>query len=624
MRRIICVLVLFLSSAVLYSQTLFFNSGSEWKYLDNGSNQGENWRLLSFDDSTWLIGDGHFGFGDGDENTLLQSGHICYYFRKKVVIEDVSELSDIRFHIVHDDGMVLYINGVEVVRSPLMPQSGEINYLTPTTTYIPTSSENNFWEYQVPSSFFVNGENIIAISVHNQSVSSSDLSFDCYVRSGVEYKTDGPYVFYRNNEIVVKQILQTGVNVESYSLQDSVVLECHLPSDFGSFSFGLRRNFQTELSEYEKPSKFLALSDIEGEIEAFVMLLRNSGVMNENYEWTYGDGALIFVGDMFDRGEYVTECLWLLYKLENEAKQQGGMVRFILGNHDVMNLIGDFRYVNQKYIDNVVLMNESLMSIYAGNTELGRWLRSKNAIEKAGDYLFVHAGISPAVRNLSLSLDSINYWVRYRLDNNCTTNSCNVVNGGTTVGGVYWYRGMAREELSQNEINWILDFYGVSKVFLGHTVFPQITSLYENRVVAIDVKHETNFLNGFMEACKYQNSCLYRYVTSAQNDSYSLIMPCSETKIEESILKKVDCEIGIFPNPVSDKFELKIEKCDFLFSSSVKLRLYDSKNRLVKMYDSEFQESILAVEVVGLKAGVYFLQIDFFDFSYFKKLIISQ
>jgi len=130
---------------VLFADTLFFPEGSEWSYLDNGSNQGTAWKEVGFDDSGWATGFAQFGFGDGDETTEVESGHICYYFRKVIEVEDIDSLENVFFEIVHDDGMVLYINGVEIVRSSLMPQTGDITYLTGTSTYIPTADENSFF-----------------------------------------------------------------------------------------------------------------------------------------------------------------------------------------------------------------------------------------------------------------------------------------------------------------------------------------------------------------------------------------------------------------------------------------------------------------------------------------------
>jgi hypothetical protein len=151
------------------------------------------------------------GFGEGDETTVLISGYITYYFRKIVNIPDISLLENVYFNMVHDDGAVAYVNGNEVLRSALMP-SGTINYLTGTTTFIPNDVENDFWYYPVDKSYFQNGENIIAVEIHNQQVSSSDISFDCYGSDTliVGYKLDGPYVFYRDGEVVVKTVESSG------------------------------------------------------------------------------------------------------------------------------------------------------------------------------------------------------------------------------------------------------------------------------------------------------------------------------------------------------------------------------------------------------------------------------
>ncbi len=232
---------------------------------------------------------------------------------------------------------------------------------------------------------------------------------------------DGPYVFYRNNEIIVKTIEVNGPNTYVYTDPASVELICRFPNEADSFYVELKEELITEESSFTLPQKFLATSDIEGNLGAFVMLLSDAGVINENYEWIFGEGHLFFIGDMFDRGENVTECLWLLYKLETEAEAQGGKVHFVIGNHDIMNLIYDFRYVGWKYILNAQLIGETLESVYADDTELGRWLRTKNIIEEVAPLIFVHGGISPAVAALNLSFDMMNYWGRYRMDEECPT-----------------------------------------------------------------------------------------------------------------------------------------------------------------------------------------------------------
>jgi hypothetical protein len=118
------------------------------------------------------------------------------------------------------------------------------------------------------------------------------------------------------------------------------------------------------------------------------MILKREGIIDNNFNWTYGNGHLIISGDLFDRGFHITECMWLVYKLETEAEAQGGKVHLILGNHEIFNLTDDWRYVETKYFDNAQLMGKRMNELYDTNTELGRWLRSKNIIEKIGDYAF--------------------------------------------------------------------------------------------------------------------------------------------------------------------------------------------------------------------------------------------
>ena len=88
-------------------------------------------------------------------------------------------------------------------------------------------------------------------------------------------------------------------------------------------------------------------------------------------------------------------------------------MHFVLGNHDLMNMNKDLRYVRKKYFENAKLMNEEptfLLSQYG--TELGKWLNTKNIVEKIGDYVFVHAGISKEVSDLNLSVEELNEHAR--------------------------------------------------------------------------------------------------------------------------------------------------------------------------------------------------------------------
>lgn len=496
---------------------------SSWKYLDNGSDQGTAWRGTNFNDTSWTTGSGQFGFGDGDEATVLQSGHITYYFRKHINITDASALPGLlTLSMIHDDGAVVYVNGVEVLRTALLPQTGPIAYNTGTSTFVPTAQENNFFDYKIASSYFKTGDNVIAIEVHNQNADSSDVSFDCKISESSQQDPDGPYVFIRNNSYIVKSIDRAqGFTTQTFSTRSQVALTVQLP-DGNSFPVSLQPQLTNrEQAEYSTlPAKYFATSDIEGGIMGFILMLRKAGIIDSNYNWSYGNSHLYIMGDVFDRGQYVSQCLWLIYKLEQEAATAGGKVHFVLGNHDIMNLTGNFKYVHDKYKTNAPVLGETLTTLYDADSELGQWLRSKNMIERAGNTLFLHAGISPEVAALNQSVTTLNTYVNPVINKICTSSDCKAATNSTT--GLYWYRGMAKQELTQTQVNSILTSLGAERAFIGHTILDnKITLLYQNKVVDLDISHASNYQQqGYMEGV-YYNGCYFKFHTTQSQTTYT-------------------------------------------------------------------------------------------------------
>lgn len=535
---------------------VYFTSNSAWKYLDDGSDLGTDWVNSNFDDSDWELGSGEFGFGEGDESTFLEDGSISYYFRKNVQIQDIDLINTITANISSDDALVLYVNGIEVSRSFNLPK-GAITATTTPDRDVPHDFENHPVQFDIPRSYFNTGVNIIAVEVHNLSANDSDLSFNCEITNEtINHQVDGPYVIYEGDDMIVKNITTNGAVIDTFPLGSNPTLTCNLPNG-DNFSFELIGSHIIPESEYEMPNKFLVSSDIEGQIDAFIFLLKNSGVIDDNYNWTYGDGHLYFIGDMFDRGEYVTQCLWLLYKLEQEAKLVGGQVHFIVGNHEVLNFDFDYRYVRDKYFENAHLLGEMLYDLYDDATELGRWLRSKNILENAGNSaILVHAGLSPQVKNLNLSYDEINDYGRLGMDDNCPNGNaaCEIVNGGSDEG-VYWYRGIANEDLSQSEVNDIISSFNGETMIFGHSVFPQVSSLYDQKVIVVDVDHEDNFDAGYMEALYYENGCYYRLFTNSNGVNLTLIdTDCIAVNTSDLDEKE---EMIVRPNLFRDEFTIQ-------------------------------------------------------------------
>ena len=270
---------------------------------------------------------------------------------------------------------------------------------------------------------------------------------------------------------------------------------------------------------YEGVSKIFAISDIHGEYNYFEDILLNRGVIDGNLHWDWGDGHLIIVGDVFDRGDGVTECFWLIYRLEQEARKSGGRVHFLLGNHELMVLRGDLRYVHKEYIKGITRGTRiSYEDLYGPDTELGRWLRTKNTIIKLNEILFVHAGISPEVINGDLSMKYINKQVRNNIDARSTEMAFNEeLKLLFKSNGPFWYRGYFEDEghirLTQNQVDEILANFHVSALVIGHTEVDQVKSMYNRRVFAIDIPIESLFC---FQALLYKDDTFYRVYGSGE------------------------------------------------------------------------------------------------------------
>jgi len=223
------------------AQTIIM-TGSSWKYLDDGSNQGTAWRNLSYNDNAWATGNAQLGYGDRDESTVISYGnsasdkHLCYYFRKTFNIANPNTNSGIKISLLRDDGAVIYINGQEVVRSN-MP-SGNINYHTTAISSVSGSAENIFYEYSIPSAVLNSGQNIIAVEVHQRSTASSDVSFDLKMEfEAFDFYKKLPYVLYpgNNNQMMVTwQLNETQTCNFSYGTDTTYSISTISTNEFGN------------------------------------------------------------------------------------------------------------------------------------------------------------------------------------------------------------------------------------------------------------------------------------------------------------------------------------------------------------------------------------------------------
>jgi len=156
---------------------------STWKYYDQGDLPAANWNTLDFVDATWSEGLAQLGYGDDDENTIIDFGgddedkYITTYFRNTFSIADPSQFAgQVVINLLRDDGAVVYLNGVELLRSN-MP-SGILSTDTEALDFIANNAEDVFNSFSVDIGVFQSGDNVIAVEIHQSESNSSDISFD--------------------------------------------------------------------------------------------------------------------------------------------------------------------------------------------------------------------------------------------------------------------------------------------------------------------------------------------------------------------------------------------------------------------------------------------------------------
>ncbi|WP_158673999.1 metallophosphoesterase [Pedobacter sp. KBW01] len=315
---------------------------------------------------------------------------------------------------------------------------------------------------------------------------------------------DGPYVFDENGQktaFTLKGLKKDGSDVSQLSIQSDEFLK--------RFNITLQNKINVQPFSFKKADKLVALSDIEGNMEKLKLLLINNGIVDENCNWTFGNGHLVFCGDMFDRGNQVTECLWLIYSLEDKAKKMGGYVHFILGNHEIMNLQGDVSYNTRKYANTAKVLGKSIAELYSENSELGKWLRSKNVVEQIGDLVFAHGGISSKINIAGLGIEEINKLARpnYALKR-ADYGDANTNLVMDTNYGPFWYRGYYGEKRTAEAlVDSVLAQYKARHIITGHTIIADtISTLYHNKVINTDVPHA----KGKSEALLILGNSFYR------------------------------------------------------------------------------------------------------------------
>jgi hypothetical protein len=283
----------------------------------------------------------------------------------------------------------------------------------------------------------------------------------------------------------------------------------------------------------------VAIGDVHGAYDRFIALLRQAGLIDTRNHWSGGRAVFVQTGDILDRGPDSRKILDLVMNLTAEAPKSGGTVVPLLGNHEVMRLMRDLRYVSageyaafrsptsndardrlyrdavdnarararvigqkfdegafrKQFQEQVPLGYIEMQAAFAPEATYGRWLRARDTVAKVNDVVFVHGGFTPEVA--ALGCDAINKLVKNELQMRWSLDDSRLLSTlSAGPNGPLWYRGLADEsmEVPESEVNTIRISLRAATIVIGHTVAPdlKIRTRYNGRVVQID----TGMLDG--------------------------------------------------------------------------------------------------------------------------------
>ncbi len=341
---------------------------------------------------------------------------------------------------------------------------------------------------------------------------------------------DGPYVFYQNDSILSVNYIRGNKNdgfyteKEKYNIKEDIKAQCYFPLEKSTFDITITSKIEKPKAIYNDKNPIIAVSDIESGFKAFRDFLIYNKIIDKELNWIFEKGHLVLVGDFVDRGNSTTQILWFIYKLEQEAKKHGGVVHYILGNHELKNMQDMFGAASQKYYAAAAILDKQHHELYNATSFLGKWLASKNTIEVINGNIFTHGGIHPEIAAFTVDIEKINainsaYYdkVYYPTgDKNLTQ----LITSNRK--GICWYRGYFKDELAQEQIDEIVTSFKAKTIVVGHTIQSKVKRSYNGKIIGIDVKHPKDYQyewpKGRSEGLLIENEKYYRILDNGDRE----------------------------------------------------------------------------------------------------------
>lgn len=253
-------------------------------------------------------------------------------------------------------------------------------------------------------------------------------------------------------------------------------------------------------SIYSNVDSLFVVGDVHGRYDELNNLLQKSNLIDSSLNWIGGNAHLVFLGDLFDRGDDVTKVLWFIYGLEDKAESAGGKVHVVLGNHEIMTMSDDLRYVGPKENSLAATYGIKYSEMYHPlNSFLGNWLASKPTVLKIDNAIFAHGGIIDLGTN---SINEYNDLVYGYIQEPIFLDIMEAAPDTTRYSkdlwsqrysffynslSPFWYRGYAQSDTLQSQLNAMLKKYKSKVHVIAHTPLESITEKYKGKLITTDL-----------------------------------------------------------------------------------------------------------------------------------------
>jgi hypothetical protein len=248
--------------------------------------------------------------------------------------------------------------------------------------------------------------------------------------------------------------------------------------------------------------RIVAIGDLHGDVQATRAALRLAGALGADDHWAGGKLVVVQTGDQLDRGDDEPDILDLLERLSAEAMAAGGALHVLNGNHEVMNVEGDFRYVTPdgfrdypstdaaglyvSTLERLPAEQRGRAAAFLPGEEVAKRLAKRPSIIQVGDNVFVHGGL--LARHVRQGIGKINREIQEWMAAPSTKQAPSIA---TDQRGPLWLRvhgdGVPTETTCK-DLETALDWLSAKRLVVGHTVQKQgINSACQGRVWRIDV-----------------------------------------------------------------------------------------------------------------------------------------